>query len=346
MTELPEPSPGLHGDHAAAATPQALVDRRELSFIAVERTRMPMVITDPRQPDNPIVLANSAFLTLTGYEPDEVIGRNCRFLQGKGTSSLTVREIAASLAEQREVNVELLNYRKDGSAFWNQLHISPIHDDDGRLLYYFASQLDATEQRRVETLEAAEHRLLKEVDHRALNVLSIVEGIVRLSRADDAAQYSASVQRRVQALARAHTLLSENGWKGAALDRVIRTQVEPFAGGRVEIEGPPTELGATQVQPLALVLHELATNAVNHGALSTASGIVGVRWSRDAGARRVAMHWVESGGPAPSSVRSPGFGVTMTKAIVERQLHGELNRTWDPTGLKAEVSFPLEQAGR
>ncbi len=137
-----------------------------------------MAVTDPNQADNPIVLANQAFLNLTGYTADEVLGRNCRFLQGDETSAVTVADIKTAVAEQREFTIELLNYRKNGSAFWNQLHVSPIHDDEGKLLYFFSSQDDVSEFRKVQALEANEHRLLKEVDHRARNVLAVVSGIV------------------------------------------------------------------------------------------------------------------------------------------------------------------------
>ena len=85
---------------------------------------MPMVVTNPREEDNPIVLANKAFLDLTGYTAEEIIGRNCRFLG---------QDDAAALANEREVNVEILNYRKSGSTFWNRLRLSPVHGDDGKL---------------------------------------------------------------------------------------------------------------------------------------------------------------------------------------------------------------------
>jgi PAS domain S-box-containing protein len=129
-------STSLHGDPPAASSAQGRADRNELAAVAVERTRMPMVVTDPRQPDNPIVLANKAFLDLTGYTAEEVIGRNCRFLQGGGTAAEAIDMIREALRAEREVDVEILNYRKDGSAFWNQLVLSPVHDDEGRLLTF------------------------------------------------------------------------------------------------------------------------------------------------------------------------------------------------------------------
>ena len=239
------PSPELHGDHPAASSAQGRADRNELAAVAVERTRMPMVVTDPRQPDNPIVMANKAFLDLTGYSADEVIGRNCRFLQGEGTSPDAVAAIREALAEERDFEIEILNYRKDGSAFWNQLGLSPVHGDDGRLLYVFGSQIDVTEFRKVQTLEASEHRLLREVDHRARNVLAVVDGIVRLSRSDDATHYATSIQERVQVLAEAHTLLAERGWREVSLEEIIRQQIGPLDVGRLSLAGADLPVSAS-----------------------------------------------------------------------------------------------------
>jgi PAS domain S-box-containing protein len=312
-----------------------------LAFIAIERTRMAMVITDPRQPDNPIVLANQAFLDLSGYGASEIIGRNCRFLQGPDTHPLAVSQIRAALAEQREVNVELLNYRKNGETFWNQLHLSPIHDDEGTLVYCFGSQLDVTAWRRIEALEATEHRLLKEVDHRTLNVLAMVDGIVRLTRAETTALYAAAVQSRVQALARAHAILAERGWKDVPLAKLIEAQIEPFGASRVELEGPEVLLEGHLVQPLALVVHELIANSATHGALTLPTGSLTVRWSQDVAGRRLELEWNESGGPPPAAHRPTGFGATIIKGIVDRQLKGRLRQTWDPDGLKAHLSFPV-----
>ena len=99
---------------------------KNIFFAAVETTRMPMLITDPNQPDNPIIFANHAFLELTGYDPDAIVGTNCRFLQGPETNRETVAQVRTAIEERRDISVEIINYRKDGSTFWNALFISPV----------------------------------------------------------------------------------------------------------------------------------------------------------------------------------------------------------------------------
>jgi PAS domain S-box-containing protein len=330
----------LHGDRPAAVTSQAFPDRKELAATALQRTRMPMVITNATVKDHPIVLANQAFLNLTGYKADDVLGRNCRFLQGSGTSAAAVAEIRAGLREGREVNVELLNYKKDGTAFWNQLHLSPIHDDDGRVIYHFASQMDRTEYRRIEALEASEHRLLLEVDHRSNNALALVDSIVRLSRSDDAAQYAAAVQKRVRALARAHALLSRCGWHHIPLRETVSTQIEPYTSSRTVIEGDDVMLAPHAVQPLALFIHELAVNAASHGALSGDDGRVEVTWNSDPQAKLLTLAWREIGGPPRASTRRSGFGTVIGDATIRRQLNGSVERDWSDHGVRVTIEVP------
>src|SRR5205085_12249138 len=98
--------------------------------------------TDPREDDNPLVWVNPSFTRVTGYSYDEAVGRNCRFLQGPATSAEALAEIRAALAEQRTITTTLLNYRKDGSAFWNQLSISPVFDGAGELVSFVGVQTE------------------------------------------------------------------------------------------------------------------------------------------------------------------------------------------------------------
>lgn len=102
---------------------------------AIRASRMPMVITDPRQADNPIVFANDAFCKLTGYGREEILGKNCRFLQGPATNADDVIRLKRAIAERKAIELDLLNYRRDGSVFWNRLLVSPVFD--GEQLTYF-----------------------------------------------------------------------------------------------------------------------------------------------------------------------------------------------------------------
>jgi PAS domain S-box-containing protein len=330
----------LHGDLPSASSKAASADRRELAAIAFERTRMPMVVTDGRKPDLPIVLANKAFLELTGYAAPEVLGRNCRFLQGPATSPIAVAEIRAAIAGEREVSVEILNYKKSGEQFWNRLHLSPVHGDDGRILYFFGSQIDMTEYRRIEALEASEHRLLMEVDHRSNNVLAIVDSIVRLSNADDPALYAAAIQHRVQALARAHTLLAERRWTSISVEELIRQQVTPFAATRAFFAGPDIRMDAPVVQPLALVFHELAVNAAQHGALAAARGRLSISWKPKPSGAGFNIRWQEVGSRPLPTFAKRGFGTVIVGAMVERQLKGRIEKTWSEDGLLIDIEIP------
>jgi PAS domain S-box-containing protein len=131
---------------------------------AVRATRMPMVITDPRLPDNPIVFANNAFCRLTGYARAEILGRNCRLLQGPETDPGAVAAIRAAVEEVRSIEIELRNHRKTGEAFWNRLLLAPVRNAQGALTYFFASQLDVTvERERLVGLETRNAALRAEV---------------------------------------------------------------------------------------------------------------------------------------------------------------------------------------
>jgi PAS domain S-box-containing protein len=150
---------GVEHWKSSSISQSGFADQDNIFFAAVEMTRMPMVVTDPRQHDNPIVFTNGAFRDLTGYDPDEILGRNCRFLQGVDTDRSTVNELREALAENKAVAVDILNYKKDGTSFWNGLFIGPVFDKEGELLYFFASQLDITSRRTTEMSNAQAQKM-------------------------------------------------------------------------------------------------------------------------------------------------------------------------------------------
>ncbi len=333
-------SPHLAISDAAAWADGVLPDRRDLALLAVERTRMPMMVSDPRQSDDPIVLANQAFLDLTGYAADEVIGRNCRFLQGPKTDPAAIQKIRDALAAGTDFDIELLNYRKDGTSFWNALHISPLRADDGTILYHFASQHDVTRTHEAADIEAGELALLREVDHRAKNALALVQGIVRLSKADDAPAYARAVQGRVDALATAHGLLADQRWQPIPLDSLVAAMIRGMGLSQVTAEGPAVGIAPGQVQPLALLLHELLDNALRHGGLSVAEGTLAIEWRPHND--RVAIRLCECGGPPPPEHRTQGFGHKVVNAVTTRQLRGKVSFDWQASGLISELEIPNE----
>ena len=117
---------------------------------AIQAVSQGILITDPIQPDNPIIYANAGFERMTGYRPDEVIGRNCRFLQGKDTDRETVKTLREAIAAGRACSVEIRNYRKNGEPFWNALSVNPVCDDKGTLAYFVGVQADVTDHRNLE----------------------------------------------------------------------------------------------------------------------------------------------------------------------------------------------------
>lgn len=124
--------------------------RDTVFFAAIGAAPMPMLVTDPNLPDNPIVFCNQAFLDVTGYSTQEIVGKNCRLLQGPRTDQSTLVELRAAIAARKQISREILNYRKDGSAFWNALFIAPVFDKSGELIYFFGSQLDVTRRHDAE----------------------------------------------------------------------------------------------------------------------------------------------------------------------------------------------------
>jgi len=213
----PMGNPGVNHWQATYINRDGLQDRGNIFFAAVEMTRMPMVITDPRLPDNPIVFCNGAFLDLTQYKEEDILGRNCRMLQGPETDRRTVDELRNALGEQRAVAVDILNYKADGSAFWNALFIGPIFDQDGQLLYFFASQMDITERRRSQEshLQAQKMEAIGQLTagmaHDFNNLLQVINGnlevaLISLEQPDMA---RAALERAQRAAMRAGKLTQQ-----------------------------------------------------------------------------------------------------------------------------------------
>ena len=215
---------GTDSDHGNLArrhvhgrvTEPGFAGRDDVFFAAVELTRMPMIVADPNQPDTPVVFANEAFLEMTGFPPEEVIGRNCRFLQGPATDPAAIEAVRAAIRQRTNLSIELLNYRRDGTPFWNALFISPVFDAEGRLLYFFGSQLDVTRRRDAEAaLREAQKmeavgQLTGGIAHDFNNLLTVIAGSVEmLEQAEEPERRARFTSRIREAVDRAQRLTGQ-----------------------------------------------------------------------------------------------------------------------------------------
>ena len=243
----------------------------------VQASDTPTLLTDPRLPDNPIVFANDAFLRLTGYGRDEIVGRNCRFLGGPGTDREVRSRVRTAVEEVRPISARLLNYRRDGSAFWNQLHISPILDEVGVPAYFVAYQHDVTGQveaeqalrqarRDLEERLAERERLILEVHDRVRNNLQTVIALLNLEagRADPSLRRQLSlITQRVRVLGGIHEQLESFGqWAAIDFGRHLRETcagLEDLFADTVTatVEAEPLLCDIQAAVPLGLIANEL-----------------------------------------------------------------------------------------
>ena len=228
--------------------------------------------------------------------------------------------------------------RADGEVRWCFGTATPTVDAHGHVVRVSGVTLDITERKESEERQAL---LAREVDHRARNALAVIQSIIRLTRSEKIDQYVASVEGRIGALSRAHTLLSEARWQSVDLVRLVEEELAPFQtdqAGRILIKGPRIALAPPIAQTFALALHELATNAAKYGALSSRSGQLSLMWEAiDDGLQ---VEWTESGGPPTKAPTARGFGTRVIKDCVEQQLGGRASFDWRPEGLHCSLSIP------
>ncbi|AAK22272.2 PAS domain-containing protein [Caulobacter vibrioides] len=338
---------------------------------AISATRMAMIVADATQPDIPIIFANDAFLRLTGYARDEVIGRNCRFLQGPDTDPKAIQAVRDALAAGEDVAVDLLNYRKDGSPFWNALNMSPVRNDAGQLVYFFGSQVDVTDKKVVE-LRARDHSdglqqmveertreltealkqktaLLHEVDHRVKNNLQLISSLLLLQnrRVPDPAVKASlrGMLGRVNAIATVHRrLFQSEDVERFDVSAFIRDMVADLMGSamrddiRVELDLERVEIPAAKAAPLALVVNELLTNALRHGFPEGRGGRIFVGLSRLNGDFRIEI--TDDGVGQDRETRASGFGLTIVQLLCQ-QLKAKWETTDAEPGTRVVVLLPI-----
>ncbi len=335
---------------------------------AFKATRMPMIVTDPNQSDNPIIFCNEAFRRLTGYRDDEIIGRNCRFLQGPETDNATIAKIREGIAAGHDVAVDILNYRKDGTTFWNAVFISPVRDEAGTIIYFFASQLDfTTVKSREADLAAARHEaeaevakntatlkaaleartlLVHEVDHRVKNNLLTMASIVKMQARITAdyrqRQTLMSVLNRIEALStvqrKLFTLDDVSKFDISEFTKELVTDLVNATGRndiRLSLDLSPLLVPAVKATPLSLIVNELVGDAVRRGLMDGGGDIHVV-------VKRLNGHFLirveDTSEPVEPDIESTELGRMLIEASA-LQLGAEIERTQD--GRKTVVDVVL-----
>jgi PAS domain S-box-containing protein len=289
--------------------------------------------------DGIITSWNKGAEQLYGYTAEELSGKSVMLLVPPDRQEEETEILARIRRGERVDPYDTSRTRKDGSAIDILLTVSPVKDGAGRLIGASKIARDITERKRMEQ----DVRLLShEVDHRAKNLLALVQAMVELSSADTPSGLKAVIGGRIQALARAHTLLAESRWAGADLASLVREELSPYRSKQVllaDVTGPDVRLEPGQAQAIAMVLHELTTNAVKYGALSVEAGRVRVAWSRPDDGRLV-LCWAERDGPSTEAPTHVGFGTRVINQIVRHQLNGKVRLDWRAEGLVCEIELP------
>lgn len=335
-------------DHAPDGTPLyfpgVLIDVEERRAVARERdqamrllemfTQAVPGVVYAKDRNGRMLVANRGTTELVGLPPEAYLGKtDAEFLDDPEQAALVMqtdrRIMESGVAEQVEEEV----HRADGSrAIWLSTK-EPLRNPAGEVIGLIGSSVDITSWR---TAEEARALLMREVDHRARNALVTVQSIIRLSDSTDPERFRQAVAGRVDALARAQSSLTRSGWEGGRIEDIIAEEIQASGrADRFESGGPSILLGASDVQPLSMILHELTTNALKYGALSVAEGRVSVTWQ--VGAPGWSMTWTERGGPAVSPPDQKGFGSRLINRLAA-QLEGGAMFDWRPVGLQCHIT--------
>ena len=288
--------------------------------------------------------ANAAYSSWFGLQPSDVIGRHAAEVIGTAAFDAVEPHMREALAG-RSVSYETWTTYRGGQRRYIHATYVPHMGGAGDVLGFFSATADLTERRLAEERQIL---LAREVDHRAKNLLTVVQSVLRLTKAPDYSSFLAAAEGRIDALARAHTLLASSRWAGIELHALVGAELAPFrednGHSRITTEGPDLLLLPDAAQVVAIVVHELATNAAKYGALSAPGGHLDVNWKHQGD--DIVLRWREREGPRVATPSHSGFGSMILQASVTQQLDGTVRLDWSPDGLTVELSMPARHVAR
>lgn len=277
-----------------------------------------------------------------GYTAEEVIGKPVTILIPDDHPNEEPEILERIRRGERIHHYETIRVRKDGTRLDISLSVSPVRDSSGKIIGASKIARDITERNRIEKerrkIEAQNAILAREAEHRTKNILTTVQATLRLTQADNVMDFKTAIDGRIQALANVNALFVESRWIGAELRDLVTQELAPYRradGTRVGIEGSAVLLEPNAAQAIAVILHELATNAAKYGALSVKDGRIVISWRRLENGS-VVVNWTEIGGPAVTVPAREGFGTRAMKAMI-RQANGEMRLDWRPAGIVCEM---------
>jgi PAS domain S-box-containing protein len=274
-----------------------------------------------------------------GYTAEEVIGQPITIVI-PGDRHSEEREILTRIRRGERIDhYETLRRRKDGSLIVVSLTVSPVRNAEGQIIGASKIARDITEQKQSQEQIAT---LAREAEHRSKNLLATVQATVRLSQSETPNGLKQAIEGRIQSLANVHSLFVNTHWIGADLSTIATQELAPYSEKnqrRVRIDGPPVLLEPDVAQVVAIILHELATNAAKYGALAVPGGQVELKWSHDAD-RRLHLRWTESSGPKVQEPTHKGFGGRIIKQMIA-QRSGKSHFNWRADGLVCEITLEV-----
>jgi len=269
-----------------------------------------------------------------GYAAEEAIGQPITIVIPKDRQN-EEREILTHIRRGEGVHFETVRQRKQGGLIAVSITVSPVKNAEGKIIGASKIARDITEQKRNQEQIVT---LAREAEHRSKNLLAIVQAAVHLSQSDTPQGLKSAIEGRIQALANVHSLFAQSRWIGAELSTIATQELAPYLQGavsRARIEGPQVLLEPGTAQAIAVVLHELATNAAKYGALSGVEGQVTLDWSQAADGL-LTLHWTEKGGPPVKAPARHGFGGRVIERMIGG-LKGKAHFDWRPEGIVCEI---------
>lgn len=221
---------------------------------------------------------------------------------------------------------------------------SPLFDSDGKLAGLAGVSVDISDLIKS---QAREKMLVREVEHRARNLLAVVQGIVALMRADTVTEMKEALSKRIRALAQTNAVVTASNWDGADLEGIFRTELAPYRrddGSNIHLSGPPVLLDPAAAQSVTLIVHELTTNAAKYGCLSSAGGQLHVIWTLAPSSKTeqlLDLNWIEQGGPLVTPPARQGFGTTVIGVFGQEKPGSSVDFSWGADGLKLSLRLPL-----